>query len=293
MCRATFDRKIELVLSTLGDVPPVLGHASHLEQVILNICLNARDVLEDAQVDAPRIEVAIAALPGDRVRLRISDNGPGMREDVRVRVFEPFFTTKPLGRGTGLGLASAYAIVADHRGRITCESAPGRGTRFEIELPTTHERIASEPARTLESGPVPTTGGGHERLLLADDEPIVRRVLAMLLESAGYEVEQVSDGAEAIERLSAADARFALALIDRSMPRMSGEQVVAKLAELRPELPVVLLSGNPGDVTPRGQLRAVLPKPVDEVALLEAVRHAIDGEATARNGRRQLLRGIG
>ena len=138
IARSTFDRGIAIELQVGREVPYVRASATQLEQVLLNICLNARDALQDAAKPHPSIRVTIDRTAASAVRIRVSDNGPGMDEATRARVFEPFFTTKAVGRGSGLGLASAHAIIRDHGGRIACESKLGQGALFEIELPGAH-----------------------------------------------------------------------------------------------------------------------------------------------------------
>ncbi len=157
MCRRTMGPHIVLELEAAADLPPVRANAGQIEQVLLNICLNARDALEHAKTAAPRVQIGVDACAPDRVRVRITDNGPGMSEEVRSHLFEPFFTTKEVGRGTGLGLAMAYSIIADHQGRIECTTRPGQGTLFEITLPT------AEPADLIALGAeaAPSPGGSE------------------------------------------------------------------------------------------------------------------------------------
>jgi signal transduction histidine kinase len=136
ICRGIFGAAIEVDLTIEPGLPTVLANAGQIEQVLLNVCLNAKDALEEAKPQRPRIDLALTGSPDGGVTIRITDNGHGMDEATSARVFEPFFTTKGVDRGTGLGLASAYAIVTEHRGRIRCVSALGRGAMFEIDLPT-------------------------------------------------------------------------------------------------------------------------------------------------------------
>src|SRR6185436_6423515 len=148
ICRATFDKLVELPVTEPSEVPAVLGEAGQIEQILLNIYLNARDAFESAQGSARIIRTEIDVAPASRgglvpaqVRVRISDTGPGMVEAVRTRVFEPFFPTKDVGRGSGLGLATAYAIAADHGGTLSCESIPGQGTTFTLTVPAASDAM--------------------------------------------------------------------------------------------------------------------------------------------------------
>ncbi len=197
-----------------------------------------------------------------------------MDEATRARVFEPFFTTKPVGVGTGLGLASAYAIVTDHGGSITCKSQPGSGACFEIELPAAGVPRDITAPRKAHADTTPSAG--HETILVVDDEPLVRRVLRALLEDAGYVVSEASHGVEALEELARDQPRIDLAVIDRSMPEMSGEEVLVQMAARYPTVPVLFLSGNPGATAPNAQVLSVLAKPLDTNTFLRVVREALD-----------------
>ncbi|MGC4088092.1 MAG: PAS domain-containing protein [Polyangiaceae bacterium] len=269
MCRSTFDKKIELRLAPSA-LPPALGNAGQIEQVLLNVCLNARDAVLDAARAEPRIEVELDAATRGRVRISVSDNGAGMTEAVRARIFEPFFTTKEVGRGTGLGLASAYAIVTDHGGSIRCTSRVGEGTRFEIELPA-----APEAPHTSMPAPA-TVPAGTETVLLVDDEGAVRRVLRRMLERSGFSVLESEDGAEALALFEQGARHVDALIIDRSMPGLSGEQVLEKLTEMCVSLPIILLSGHPDAELENPDVVAILTKPISRQLLINEVRKAID-----------------
>jgi CheY-like chemotaxis protein len=193
-----------------------------------------------------------------------------MDESTRQRVFEPFYSTKEVGRGTGLGLSSAYAIVSEHQGRIRCESSPGRGACFEIELP---------PSAAAPNRPPPAAtrepARGSETILVVDDEPLVRRACAAMLTHGGYRVLQAEDGRQALDILRSRRENVAMVLVDRSMPGMSGEQMVARLREIDADLPVAMLTGQPGHYPP-DPFTITLTKPIDATQLLHEVRSAID-----------------
>jgi PAS domain S-box-containing protein len=270
ICRSTFDRRITIELSVHGELPLVLARAGEIEQVLLNICINARDALEEAYNADPRIELRLERSDGGMVRVRVADNGPGMDEVTRSRLFEPFFTTKENGRGTGLGLASVYGIVLDHQGTIHCRSAPGEGAEFTIELP-----IASPTALPT---PVPTVlpdSRGDETILLVDDEPLVRRALSTLLRDAGFHVLEAGDGREGLEVVKRAPA-VKLILLDRSMPNMSGDELLAELRVERPNLPVILLTGHPGSDVEAESHFTVITKPPRRAVLLSTIRRMLD-----------------
>ena len=272
MCRRTMDRRIVLDLESGVDIPPIHANAGQIEQVLLNICLNARDALESVPIEAPRIVIGVERRhDGDEVVIRVSDNGPGMTAEVCAHVFEPFFTTKEVGRGTGLGLAMAYAIVADHRGRIECQSRPGEGTSFEITLPA-----GEGAAHPSVIGEAITPRGGTETILLIDDDAPVRRALGEILQRDGYTVLEAPDGLTGLATFERELVRVDLVVLDRSMPGLPGEIVLERLASLDATVPIILLSGHPGDSSDRRHAAAILTKPTDRATLLRTVREALD-----------------
>ena len=270
ICGTTFDRKISIDLEAAENVPAVAAHAGQIEQVLLNICLNARDAFAHAETESPRIQILIDRGSLGMVRIRVSDNGPGMDEATRSRVFEPFFTTKAVGHGTGLGLASAYAMVMEHHGRIRCESRPGEGSTFELELPAVE---LGEPPAVRK--PVESFERGTGTVLIVDDEPLVRRAVRGILERGGYKVLESVDGIDGLETFTQKRDSIDLVLLDQSMPGLSGDQVLLKLMEMAPHVPVVLLSGLPGPAARLGHATAVLTKPADASTLLCTIRDGI------------------
>jgi two-component system, cell cycle sensor histidine kinase and response regulator CckA len=279
ICRATFDRRITIKVLADDGLPPVLARAGEIEQVLLNMCINARDALEEAPNDDPRIELRLERGSGSTVRLRVIDNGPGMDEATRSRLFEPFFTTKEIGRGTGLGLASAYGIVLDHQGTISCQSAPGEGAAFSIELPLAHGKAAA--AAPLAASLSENRGDQTETILLIDDEPLVRRALSSLLKDAGFRVLEAGDGREGLTALESRTT-VDLILLDRSMPNMSGDEFLAELRVRRPQLPVILLTGQPGSELDSHESLTVISKPPRRATLLSMIRQKLDDAACPR-----------
>lgn len=273
MCRSTFDRRVELELVP-ADVPAVLGNCGQIEQVLLNVCLNARDALLEDDGGQPSLRVEFSVPAPGRVAVSVADNGVGMTEAVRARIFEPFFTTKEMGRGTGLGLSSAYAIVTGHGGSIQCSTRLGEGTRFEIELPAapTPKPAVVAPARR----PLPI---GSETVLLVDDESAVRRALRAMLERSGFRVIECEDGAQALAALERGEQADAV-LIDRSMPGMSGEQVIERIWQMGIRLPILVLSGHSNVELRNPNVRALLSKPITREALISEVRRALDQHVT-------------
>ena len=265
---------------------------TQVEQVLLNLATNAGDAMpgggrltiETANFEATEMHAALhpGIRPGPYVRLVVQDSGMGMTPAVVARIFEPFFTTKPVGKGTGLGLATVYGIVKQSGGFIRVESEPGYGTSFELLFPGATE---AEVDRTM---PVPTPSArGSETIVLVEDDAGVRKVALRALRAAGYRVLEAATGAEAVEILAGHDGRLDLLLTDVVMPGVDGMKV-ADEAGRRSQVPSVLfMSGHAHDVLAlHGALPEqtdLLPKPFTTTTLLERVRRALDGEA-ARGG---------
>ena len=275
ICRKTFDRKIALHIQVESGLPPALGDSTQIQQVFLNLCLNARDALEAPVGNAPRIEVragmrAAGKREAAMLYVEVEDNGCGMDAQTRERVFEPFFTTKEVGKGTGLGLATVYAIVRDHQGRVECQSAEGKGSVFRVWLP-----VGQEPAAADEQTAV-AVPRGTETLLVIDDDQGPRHAIACRLREQGYTVHEAADGSEGLEILQREGARLGLVLLDLSMPGLSGGQVLTRIKARAPGLPVVLCSGY---ALPEGQYAgaaATLQKPVRAAELGQVVRQVLD-----------------
>lgn len=263
-------------------VPPVLADPVQLEQVLMNLCLNARDAIGEhgtIRVDIGRAGAARSCsscgawLEGTRwVAIEVADDGRGMTREVLERMFEPFFTTKEAGRGTGMGLAMVHGTVHDHGGHIHVESTPGVGSTFRLLLPAAQQ----EP----EGGDVLATGSGSARrppmrgrVLLVEDEPMVGDYMQELLGGWGLEVVLERDPLAAERRLTTTTEEFGCLLTDQTMPGMTGLALARRARRCRLGLPVVVYTGNAGDVGP-GELAdagvsALLRKPVDPAALRE------------------------
>ncbi len=282
ICQRSIDRKIVLEISVQEDLS-VLGDLNQLEQVLLNLCINARDSLEEAEQSAPRICVEASVPTSDRrvadrggrsaenyVCLRISDNGTGMDERTRGRVFEPFFTTKDVDKGTGLGLATTFEIVKRHDGWVECVSELGAGTSFSVFLPreeSTYEEQSYEPCQT--------SPGGDETILVIDDEESVRSVTRRLLARQGYTVFEAANGESGLEILHDKEEEIDLVLLDLSMPGMSGSEVLEKLAAEQSRTRVVILTGYPVRSHEFTNVSEVITKPFTQNALLAGIRNAL------------------
>jgi two-component system cell cycle sensor histidine kinase/response regulator CckA len=256
-----------------------------LEQVLMNLALNARDAMphggrlsietEQVLINGDYRRAHPWARAGRYVLLSVSDTGMGMPPDVIERVFEPFFTTKPSGEGTGLGLAVTWGIVQQHGGMIQCYSELGLGTSFKVYLPAA-EQIATQVETKL-VGRVP---GGSERVLIADDQPHVLRLLKRVLEGAGYHVTTATDGAEAVA--AAISGAFDLYLFDAVMPRMNGREACERIRQREPAARFLFASGYGADALPVSFLKdlgvEMIPKPLHPDTLLRRVRAVLDAK---------------
>ncbi|MCA9573793.1 MAG: ATP-binding protein [Polyangiales bacterium] len=249
-----------------------LADETQLEQVLMNLCVNARD----AMPAGGRITLRLSQTE-DRIVLSACDEGPGIPADLRARVFEPFFTTKERGRGTGFGLSIVFGIVRAHDGDIRIEDAPGGGACVRISLPRTDERpVETErPPRASTSAPL--------RVLMAEDEPLVRDALVQMLEGEGHTVLAAEDGAAALERFSQEQGSVDVLLFDVRMPRMTGPAALRAIRARERHFPAVLMSGYSGDELDvgSGDLASVelLEKPFELSALNAALTRATRGHA--------------
>jgi signal transduction histidine kinase len=241
----TLGEDIELSTRLSLDLPPVTMDRGKLEQVLMNVVMNSRA----AMPTGGRLTVATSGGPATgQVGLTITDTGCGMPPEVAARAFEPFFTTKGRGKGTGLGLATAYGVIADAGGTITLESEPGRGTTVRVCLPAAE---ASAPAATA-ARRSDTAHGGGRRLLVVEDEDGVRDIVCRILTKAGYVVQSATDPADAL-RHCPGEVPFDALVSDVIMPGMSGTQLAAELRRIRPDLPVLFMSGYTSGPAPGGQ----------------------------------------
>jgi signal transduction histidine kinase/DNA-binding response OmpR family regulator len=271
----------------LGAISPILADRGQLQQVLLNLALNARDampqggrlVLETRTVELGQADVD--AHPEIRIRrgayalLSVSDTGHGMTADTAAHAFEPFFTTKGIGKGTGLGLSTVYGIIKQSDGYIWVDSEPGRGATFRIYLPVT-----GTPLPPVLPPPEPLPHGGRETVLVVDDEDLVRAMAARALREEGYEVLDAAGGQAALEVLQQTGERVRLVVTDVAMAGVDGHELGRRLLESRPELPVLYMSGFPADeIIRRGLLQeqqAFIQKPFAPAALAAAVRALLD-----------------
>jgi signal transduction histidine kinase/CheY-like chemotaxis protein len=277
---------IALVTSPSPELGRVKADRGQIEQVMMNLAVNARDAMpqgghliietENVDLDAEYVRRHVGARPGPHVMLAVSDSGVGIPREIQRHIFEPFFTTKEPGKGTGLGLATVYGIVKQSGGYIECDSEPGRGTTFRIYL----SRV-DVPAPAVERlGRPADAAGGTETILLVEDEESVRELARDILRAIGYTVIEARNGVEALLLSERHQGPLDLLLTDVVMPRMSGRELADRLTLLRPDLSVLYMSGYTDDAVIRhgvlGAGTAFLQKPFTPAILVGRVRETLD-----------------
>ena len=290
MLTRLIDADIEIRTDLERDLSAVKADPAQLEQVLLNLVVNARDAMPDGgrltiateTVDVDGSGDDETVLPGRYVVLSVRDTGTGMDEDTRARLFEPFFTTKEVGKGTGLGLAMVYGFVKQSGGFVTVDTAPEQGTSFHIYL----QPLDVEPFETgtLEPSAASSTPGS-EVVLLVEDEEIVRKLIRQMLEQSGYRVVEARDGEEALRLAGDGLEHADLLLTDAVMPKLGGPALAERMAEAFPTLKVVFMSGYTEEaIVKDGVLRPgtrFLQKPFTAAQLERSVRSALDGTERA------------
>ena len=287
LIRETFPKNITVEAFVPGDLWPVRGNPTQLHQILLNLCVNARDAMPDGgklSLVADNVELTAGELaqfsanspdPGPQtpdakfVSLIVSDTGGGMSPEVRAKLFEPFFSTKGEGHGTGIGLSTVLRLVKSHGGFVRVESEPGQGSSFEVFLPR-----ATEYAAIVTAAPLAELPRGHgETLLVAEDEKAIRELIVSELTAFGYRVLAAANGAEAVALFHQHADAVRLFITDQSMPGMDGTQAMAELRRLRPELPVILTGGEATADSTTGVMLVSKPFPLEE--LLTAIQRSL------------------
>ncbi len=281
MLRCLIGADVALATEFAPNLGRVAVDPGQLEQVVMNLAVNARDAMQSGGRLTLRASTSVAE-PDERrpqgyVVIEVADTGSGMDAETLARVFEPFFTTKEEGRGTGLGLSTVYGIVRQSGGTVSVESRPGVGTSFFVNLP-----IASPAAMTEAAGAAasPAVTRGSETVLVVEDEQSVRAVLVAALMAGGYEVIEARDGADAERSGLNLERRIDLLVTDVAMPGMSGWELARRLAAVRPNLRVLYLSGYADEATHQGTVvrgdPRFLQKPFVASRLLARVRDLLD-----------------
>jgi two-component system, cell cycle sensor histidine kinase and response regulator CckA len=283
----TIPKKIKISVSLEKALAIVHADSSQIQQVLMNLAVNAKDAMPDGGklaiqtcnvvLDEEFCRSHLGSKPGTYAMVSVSDTGDGMDKEILSHIFEPFYTTKGMGRGTGLGLAMTYGIVKQHGGYIECESAVGEGTTFRVYLPV-------PDAEALEEfiPPQPAVRNGSETILLVDDEDSIRDLAKKILVRAGYSVLTASNGKDALELYKAGADRISLVILDLVMPEMSGGECLEGLVKFDPDARVLIASGSsPDSPTTEGLERLAkgfVWKPYNIRQLLHAVRGAVDAE---------------
>jgi CheY-like chemotaxis protein/anti-sigma regulatory factor (Ser/Thr protein kinase) len=239
---------IEVRSSLDRDAGVVIGDAAELHHVVMNVCTNAYQAIDDAvgtlcvELQAADLDADAAARlnvePGPYVHVRVTDTGKGMDEETKARAFDPFFTTKPVGAGVGMGLSTVYGIVTKLGGTVVLASAPGHGTSVDLYLPRACESELAVPDAGLG-----TTAGG-ERILVVDDEARVLEMLRQMMEQLGYRVTAVNSAVEALDVFRRQPDVFDVVITDQTMPAMTGVELARALREIRSDLPIVIATGH-------------------------------------------------
>ncbi len=286
MLRRLIGEDIELNVVLDPGLGRVKADPSQMEQVIVNLALNARDAMPqggcltieitNAELDDEYARGHVSVVPGAYVMLAVSDTGPGMDEETKAKVFEPFFTTKE--KGTGLGLATVYGIVKQSGGNIWCYSEPGKGTTFKIYLPQVEEEVAES---SVEPGELAVLEGGAETLLVTEDDDAVREIAVSILRSAGYKVLEAANGDEALEVYKRYGGPVDLLITDVVMPGMSGRKLAERLGAMCPGIKVLYMSGYTDNIIAHhGVLdegMKFIQKPFSRSDLLKRVRRVLSG----------------
>jgi two-component system cell cycle sensor histidine kinase/response regulator CckA len=285
LLRRTLVESVELVKSLDADARPVRLGAGQLDQVLVNLTINARDAMPsggEVKIETENIEIREGSLarlglkPGLYVRLGVLDGGTGMSEEVAEHAFDPFFTTKPKGQGTGLGLATVYGIAKQAGGGAEILSEPGEGTRVDVYFPATRSAAPLVEVKPKQ----PKQAGGNETILLVEDEDPVRELARRILERGGYQVITAPDGYRARMLCDQHQGPIDLVLTDVVLPRLSGAKLADEMTTLRPKVRLLYMSGYAGDVISRQGIAdrgsALIQKPFTADILLGAVREALD-----------------
>jgi len=285
----TFPRRLRIVTEIPSNLWFIVGDATQLHQVLLNLAVNARDAMpeggtltfaaDNLNVDAQYAGTSQEAKPGPYVVLAVTDTGTGMPPEVRDRIFEPFFTTKEVGKGTGLGLSTVHAIVKSHGGFMNVYSEVGQGTTFKVFLPAdpTLAQDADKDTR------IEIPRGRGEYILVVDDEESIRSITQQTLEAFGYRVLTAEDGAEAVAVFAEHKNKTGLVLMDMAMPIMDGPTAIHALLRIQPEVRIIAASGLASNVSVAkaavAGVKDFLPKPYTAEAMLKLIREVLDRPA--------------
>ncbi|MBW2095761.1 MAG: PAS domain S-box protein [Deltaproteobacteria bacterium] len=287
LLKRTIPKMISIELHLQEDLQVVNADPAQVEQVMMNLAVNARDAMpeggkliietENVLFDEQYCKTHPGAVPGQYVCLSITDTGHGMDQATVDHIFEPFYTTKEVGKGTGLGLSMVYGIVKSHRGYIMCYSEPGEGTTFKIYLPAVESESREQKAEPEKEAEIK---GGEETILLVDDEELLRDIGKEILEEFGYTVCTASDGETALKQYSEKKDEISLVILDLMMPVMGGKQCLEQILAMDPDAKVVIASGysvnGPTRTTLEAGAMGFIKKPFELKQMLKVVREVLD-----------------
>ncbi len=285
--KGTFPKDIQLQFSVENDVWTLSGDPTQVHQILLNLCVNARDAMpdggrliisaENSTLDEHYAATNLAAKPGRYVHFRVTDSGMGIPRKIIDKIFEPFFTTKDLNKGTGLGLSTVMGIVKSHAGIVNVYSEPGRGTTFNVYLPALENPSAAPQEQTRR---IVMPRGNGETILVVDDETSILTITSQTLEAFGYRVVTARDGAEAVAIYAEKKNEIAVVLTDVKMPIMDGTMLIGVLLRINPAVKIVRASGFSSNISgsnfPEAGAKHVLTKPYNTEALLKTMRAILE-----------------
>jgi len=277
------DKSIEMTVELDSHLPLVQGDTNQIEQIVMNLMVNARDamprggkiIVKTTVVDIKpgMVNIPVYILPAEYVVLSIADTGIGIPENIVNKIFEPFFTTKERGKGTGLGLSMVYGAIKEHKGYITVQSELGIGTGFTVYLPASH---AVTPELVKEQG---ASVNGNETLLIVDDEEAILNAVREALTNHGYKVFAISDSLSALNVFRRIPDEIALVISDIAMPKMDGKELIKQVKEIKPEIKILAMSGHTKYIADKDGIREIdgfLKKPFESQYLLSVVRRILD-----------------
>ncbi|MBD0326492.1 MAG: response regulator, partial [Pyrinomonadaceae bacterium] len=285
LLRRVIGEDVEVSFYTATDLAPVFADPSQVEQVVMNLAINARDAMpqggrlivetQELALDRAYLRNHPLAKPGRYAQISVSDTGAGMDEQTRARIFEPFFTTKAIGQGTGLGLAMVYGIVKQHEGLIEVYSEVGHGTTFKIYLPLIERAVVAEKRQS--QAPV---RGGAETILVAEDEEPLRDLARSVLEELGYRVMLARNGEEAVDIYAAHREQVDLVILDVVMPRMGGREAYEQISLSGSGVPLIFMTGYSAEMVPSKFVGStgmqLMQKPYSVEAFGRKVREVLD-----------------
>jgi nitrogen-specific signal transduction histidine kinase/CheY-like chemotaxis protein len=284
--RASIPSTISIRQDLAGNLDPILGEATQLQQVLMNLGTNAAQAMDESggtlelrlrkiTPDRDTLGQSVGSDEGNYIEVTVSDTGHGMDEKTLARAFDPFFTTKEPGEGTGMGLAVVYGIVESLGGTITVQSELGNGTSFRILLPTL--KAGKDETRAADTTPLPT---GTERVLFVDDEDLLVDIGEGLLSHLGYEVDTFTSSTEALEAFKAQPGNYDLVITDQTMPHLTGRVMAKEMMAIRPDIPIILCTGHSdqidADKAKAMGMKAFVMKPIVMAEMAKAIREVLD-----------------